>query len=275
MGSFYGYDFIFNGQSSTNYGIKISYFDASGQTNSSAGNEIDILQTYIPRRSTPYVYGRIMNKPLEFEVGFTSQYPIDAYQRSIIESWLLGQNSYLPLQILQDDLELVTYNVFFHKADNVYVGNLQGGMVLYATCDAPFGWGVPKTFTRTFSGNNIIDYDFVIYNDSNYNGYIYPNISFTLNTVGNDFTITNYSDICSGSSGSSLCRVFSFTDLLPDETITINNDLRTVASSTGLYRLDNFNSGWLRLVKGANRMNVHSGIGTFTITWRPPRTVGG
>jgi len=266
MGSFYAYDFMFDSVPSQTYNVKISYFSQSDPYGSPAGSDVEIIEKYVPRRYKPYEFGIKYPKMLEFDVEFTSADDITALDRNVIEKWLLGRSSFLPLQIIQDDLTATTYNVIFTGATNQYVGNTQKGMVLHARCDSPWAWGNPGYISRTYGGNNIVTDNFTLYNYSAHRDYVYPKITFTLNTVGNMFQITNFSDNN---------RVFSFTALSPNETITVDNDLQILQSSTGLFRMGNFNKNWLRLRDGKNSLNVYSGIGTFTITYDIAKKVGG
>jgi phage-related protein len=186
--------------------------------------------------------------------------------RRAIESWLLGHNTYKKLQIDQDDIANCYYNVIFTGASIKYVGNIMRGIVLSAECDAPWAWTFPKYLRYNFSGDQIKDFDFNFFNESDDNGYLYPITTFTLNSIGNSFQITNYSDDN---------RIFLLEGLQPNETITIDNCNKTITSSTGLYRLDAFNKNWLRLKKGNNLMHLTSGIGTFTMECSFPRAIGG
>ena len=158
------------------------------------------------------------------------------------------------------------FNCIFINPTPLYVGNVNRGFTATCRCDSAFAYSPLKTVTRTFTGDNIITYDFTIYNDSDNDDYLYPDISFALNTVGSSFSMTNSDDAN---------REFLFTGLQASEEIVINSEQQTVTSSTGLLRLANFNKHWLRLVPGINHLHVESGIGTFTINYYERIAIGG
>jgi hypothetical protein len=264
--SFYGKTFIFADIPSEFYNLKILDFEETGgKNNSPAGSDIQIMQKWVYRKPKTYHFGNYQNTPLEFTMTVGSIDPISGIDRGRISKWLLGRGSYLPLSICQDDISNVYYNVICTSAENIYVGNVQRGMKLHFTCDSPFAWEFPRNVTYNFSGNEIKNFNFNFYNSSEDSGYLYPIVEFTLNSIGNSMIITNLNDNN---------RVFSFTGIQPLETITIDNYLQTVTSSTGLLRLSNFNKQWLRLVPNLNVLNVVSGIGILKITYSFARKIG-
>jgi hypothetical protein len=264
--SFYGKVFLFDNIPSEFYNLKILDFEESGgKNNSPAGSDVQIMQKWIYRKPKTYHFGNYHNTPLEFNLMVGAIDPISGIDRGRISKWLLGRGSYLKLQIVQDDISNVYYNVICTSAENIYVGNVQRGMKLHFVCDSPWGYEFPRTLSYSFAGNEIKNFTFDFYNSSEDGGYLYPIVEFQLNTIGNSMTITNYDDND---------RVFSFTGCEPLETITIDNYLQTVTSSTGLLRLTNFNKNWFRLVPGRNNLRVVSGIGTLDITYSFARKIG-
>jgi hypothetical protein len=206
-----------------------------------------------------------MSSGLEFDMTLISANPIDGSTRSAIHKLFLGKDGYKKLQIVQDDISDVIFDTIFTSATNKFVGNVQRGITLHGKCNSPYQRTATKELTYSFDGNNVVNQDIEFYNQSDNSDYIYPIVEFELNSVGNFFQLTNITDDN---------RIFLFTDLLPNETITVDNFHQTVVSDTGLTRLSRFNKNFFRLRSGYNKLNVQSGIGTFTMTYQLVRNIG-
>lgn len=261
---YFGSEFIFNYKSSTDFDLRILDFETSGVQNSPAGAETTIVQKWVYRKQKPYHFGNIRNTPLEINLTVGSLDPIAGYDRSEIETWLLGQNSYLPLQIVQEDLSNVYYNIIFDKAENVYVANMHQGVRLHGICDSPWAWEFPITITKTYVAPANESWNF--YNSSDDNDYLYPIIVFTTSGIGNSFSLTNTSDSN---------RIFSFTGISAGETITVDCNKQTIVSSTGLLRMPTFNKKFFRLIPGMNTITISGGISSMTMTYQNCRKIGG
>jgi len=263
--AFYGAEVIYDNVPSSVYDLRIMDFRTNGDVDSPAGSEMEIFEKYIYRKPKSFYYGRTQNTPLNFDLTLASKDPIDAITRSAIQRTFLGRDSYKDFQIVQDDLMLIKFETIFTSAENKYIGNVQRGITLHGQCNSAYGFTYPKIVTQTFGGNALVDYNFNIYNNSDNNDYIYPEVEFTLNSVGDDFQITNITDNN---------RIFLFSDLQPNETITVDNYRQSITSSTSLLRLSAFNKKWFRLLPANNQLNIKSGIGTFTITYSEMKSVG-
>jgi len=204
--------------------------------------------------------------PLTFtlEIGYSDF--VSAIDRSNVEKWLLGQNTYKKFQVDQDDVAEIFWNVIFTSAEIIYVGRKQIGMLLYAQADAPWGFTFPRDLNYNFPVAATQNFNIDFYNSSDNNNYLYPAVEFVLNSLGNNFIITNITDDN---------REFTFTGLSPNETITVDNDLKVLSSSTGLHRLSYFNKNWLRFLPGLNQLNVLGAIEDLTFTYQFARAVGG
>lgn len=264
--SFYSLDFEFCDVPSQMYGLKIVNFDAGGLFASAGSSDITIYTQKTIRKAKQMYLGRSQDIPLTFPLNFATKNALTGMERSVISSWLFGRNGYQKLKIIQDDLNGAWFNCFLTKPEPYYVGNVNIGFKTVVVCDSPFAYSPLITKTQTFTGNNVISYDFTLYNGSADDDYLYPNITFELNTVGNSFSIINLDDDD---------REFLFTDLQASEIITVDNDRQILSSNTDLLRLDNFNLNWLRLLPKANRLHIESGIGKFTITYYESLKIGG
>jgi phage-related protein len=263
--SFYGSSFIFDGIQSELYDLRIYNFEISDPTESPSGAEATIREQWLYRREVPYFYGRFFEVPLEFDFTVGSFSPIDGEARHSITSWLLGRSTYLPLQIVQDDIENVFFNVIFTISPKRYVGNLNYSISLHARCDRPWAIQYPQTFSKTYTDNEVND---VVnyYNASAYNGYNKPTITFQMNNNGGYFSLLNYNDND---------RIFRFDSLSPAETITVDNDRGIITSSLGLKRLSSFNKNFFRLIQGTNSIFVSGNIANLSIDSVFAKGIGG
>ena len=273
MAQFYSYDFEFDNLPSQNFGLKIVNFDAGGLYSGVGSSDPTIHTQKVLRQDKVYDLGVSQDQVLSFPLIFASENPISGEDRNIISNWLFGRSSRKVLKIIQDDLNGAWFNVFLTKPEPYYIGNINYGFKCVVQCDSAFAYSPQKTVTKTYTGNNVITDNIVIYNNSSNDDYLYPNISFSLNAVGNSFSIKNYDDV-DISSGSPVVRDFFFSGLQANETVNINGDTKTIVSSTGLRRLANFNKKWFRLLPRANHLYIESGIGTFTIQYFERAKIG-
>jgi len=274
LSQFTTYDFEFAGISSQTFNLKIVNFDSGGLYSGVGSSDPTIHTQKVYRQDKVFDLGVSQDQVLSFPLIFASSNPIAGMDRNIISNWLFGRSSRQKLKIIQDDLGGAWFNVFLTKPEPYYVGNVNVGFKCIVQCDSPFAYSPLRTETRTYTGNNVITDDIVIYNKSSNDDYLYTDISFSLNAVGNSFSITNLDDV-ETISGSSVAREFLFSGLLANEEIEINGDTKTIISSTGLRRLDKFNKKWFRLVPRANHLHIESGIGTFTIEYYERNKIGG
>lgn len=263
--AFYGAEVIYDGVPSSLYDLRIMDFDTSGEKDSPAGSEMTIYEKYIYRKSKAFYFGKTQNTPLEFDLTLGSKNPIDAVTRSAIQKLFLGRATYLPFQVVQDDAQSLVFYTLFTSATNKYVGNVQYSITLHGHCDSAYARTFPQTLTYSFSGNNVVNFDFNFYNQSDDSEYLKPIITFSLNSVGNFFQLTNITDNN---------RIFLFSDIQPNEEIVVDNYRETISSSTGLVRLGNFNKKFFRLKPNNNELNIQSGIGDFSMTYTLNKNVG-
>lgn len=258
--SFYGYDFVFNQIASENFGLKILSFDSPGVVDTSFGASVDIIEDTINRRFKPFFYGTRYNTQLEFEFTFGCEKELDAYDRQAIGRWLFGKQGYSWLMIDQKDLEGLFFNVIFTDPKVKSVGNLAYAFTCTARLDSPFAWSDEFTYTNNITDSQIVN----INNISDFNGYIYPKIIYTLGSSATGFSIINTSDNN---------REFSVLGCTQNEVLTIDCDLGVITSSLDINRLGKTNYKFLRLVPGWNTLQV-TGTGIFNTIIRFPKAIG-
>jgi phage-related protein len=264
--NFKGLEFIFDGKTSDSYGLKI-YNNGTGSSDGNAGDEIEVFEKFIYRNSKAIYFGRTQNTPLEFDLLVGSLTEIDNFQRRAIKRWLMGRSGYLPLCIVQDDMSNVIYYVMVTSMKETFYGNLNYALELHIKANGPFAYTSPQITPYSYSGSAVTSTTLYYDNISDDSDYLKPILSFKMNGIGTNFSITNVTDAN---------RVFSFTDILPYETITVDNYKEEIVSDTGLTnRVSKFNKKFFRLKPGINQLNIVGGISNLTITSEFPIKVGG
>ena len=267
MSSFYGSELLFDGVSSLEFDLRISNFESGGTSEGSAGSESDLVQKYIYRRTSPYYYGRLLHKPLEFNItmsNFDSKF--NAIDRDLVERWLLGRSGYKKLMIVQEDMTSISFNAFVDKASIKYVGNIAVGITANIKCKEPWGFSPQQTLTKSYGGsaNETISF----YNDSSNDDYLYPYITFTTaGAITGNVSIKNISENN---------RAMIFSSLLsPNIIYTVDCDKQIVTSQDGSLILGGFNKTFFRLIPKMNNINISGPITLFNMTYQFARKIGG
>ena len=271
--SFGGLDFIFDGQYSENYGLKIMSINGSSLiSDASAGCGIEVFSDWVYRNPSAYHQGIAQNEPLEFDIEFVSEDELPGIMRSKISKWLFGRMNYCKLQIVQRDLQDIYFNCHLIDPQLTYVGNYCHGIKCKVQCDAPWAWQNEKSYVISPAEEDMTDaisYVWRHYNDSDDTDYTYPVLEFKMKNrvVGEGrCSIVNEDDND---------REFLFSKLQPNEIITVDCRHQSIESSTGLLRSENFNKKFLRLVSGVNRLKLTGEFEYLKMTYKNARKVGG
>lgn len=263
--SFNGKEIIFGGVPSGYYNLYLSTPDGE-ENEKQAGSYLEPIVQELFRRPVPYLLGVRYTPVLEFDLALNTPDEMDAKMAQLALRWCTGTTTYSPLRILQDDLSDVHFNCLITNAMLHRVGNSIRGLRLHVRCDSQWAWETDRTVSQTKPDNWVGGISFSIYNQTDYKGYSYPIVSFTTAKSGvGDIYITNSADPN---------RAFEFTDLDYAETITVNNDIKTISSDKSLFRLGNFNKKWFRLLPGLNTIDVTGNIYSVSITYKTPRMIG-
>lgn len=252
--SFYARDFIYDSVISSEYGLRIS---SDGDSSSLAGATVQLETQEIYRKVKPYLLGVKQSPVLTIPIYITVPIELSAMESSVISKWLFGRTNYKKLQIVQPDMEYVYYNCIFTEPTIEKIGNIIRGYHASIVCDSPFAWEFPKTVTYSYPNGYYVYETINIYNMSDNDDYTYPNITFTMNDFGGAISIINESDSN---------RESEFTGLSSLEEITINNDIQTISSSTGLNRLPSFNYKWMRYVPKINKLKIEGNVSSISFT---------
>ena len=269
MPSFHAFDFIYDDVPSQRFDLKIINFEDGGLFQGVGSSNVEIYTQRVLRKAKPYYLGRSQQPVLEFPLTFGTDSEISALDRDLISRWLFGRDGYKKLYILQDDLNGAYFNCFLTNPTPLYIGNMNFAFQCNVVCDSPFAYSFLNITSGSYTGTTSATIE--IYNNSSEEEYLYPEISFKLNTLGSSFSLTNTTDSN---------RVFGFglssgSPLIPSEEIYVNNDLQIITSSTGLRRVSHFNKNWLRLLPKLNTLTLSASLSWLTIYYRNKIKIGG
>ena len=273
--SFGGLDFIFDGQYSENYGLKIMSIGSSSVTSdASAGCGIDIFTDWVYRNPSAYHQGVAQNKPLEFDIEFVSEDELPGIMRSKISKWLFGRMGFCKLQIVQRDLQDIYFNCHLIDPQLTYIANYCHGIKCKVQCDAPWAWQIEKEYVAKPDA----DGSWRHYNDSDDTDYTYPIIEFQLDdNAGGFFSIVNEDDNNREFRMDKKCdeKGNVIASLRANEKIIIDCRNQLIESDSGFLRSDCFNKKFFRLVPGANNLKFDGNFKYFKMRYNNARKVGG
>jgi phage-related protein len=268
--AFYAKHFIFDGVPSEFYGLQITCENlrrTAVEIVTPAGVDVKLYTQEVYHRPVPYLFGVQQTPILELDIDLNVPYEQSAQEAELASRWLYGRQTYKKLQICQPDMRNVYFNGIFVKPELQKAGNIIRGSGGTFTCDAPWAWEFPKTYTYNFTGYDMNE-TIAINNTSDNTFYTYPTIEITMNVFGGDVSIVNSAEPT---------RIFNFVGLDMNEVLTINNDLQTITSSENVLRLSNFinPSSWLRYVQGNNKLTISGNVKTIKLTHQNARKIAG
>lgn len=267
---YFTYDGVFSGI----YGLMLADFDDSSVIETAAFSPV--LYANKPVSLPRFYHGGIVYESVpQHQFSIVSQYPISDVIRREVLSWLVGRREFKPLKIHQPDLDAYEYRCVFTDIQIIYVNGHCHGFRLTANFDSPYQHGEPVTTEElTVSGSQTIQ---LINQSDILDDYVYPTIKFKASTASTldaeavawarsqkGVEVGNY-DICVINETDSTSRRFIFAGLMPNEVITVDNEIKHISSNISGEKLTNFNKNWLRLRQGENLLNI-SMNGTVEIT---------
>lgn len=266
--AFWAHSFLYDGIPSDKFELFIVSQGNSGIVQATGSGSVQLYTEAVYRRIKPYLYGVQQTPALTFNLSFASLKPICAEKQALIQTWLLGQQTYKKLRIIQPDYQDVYFNCIMTNPTFNCVGNFAYSMSCTVTCDSPFAWEEPRTITKK---NIVGQQTFELNNTSNLNDYVYPKLKFVLSNTSNGFTLTNNSLKYANGQPESC----SMTNLAPGETIEINCEYGIVTSDRGISRYQNFSGTFFRMKPFINNISIGNDLDQFQITYQNARRVSG
>lgn len=267
MSAYQGYYFSYDGVASQKYGLKIVLLD-SMSLYYEGGSSMEITKDKTARANRYELLGSNPNDVLTFELTVAtddSQTPINEVLARRIKTWLFGSLGYKKLVIFSEYYHNVYFNCILNNPQDIVI-NGNTGWKFTVECDSGGAWEQKRSKTYNITTPQTITFN----NISGDNDYLYPNISFTttstIQTNGSTVNIINHTanDYTS-----------TFTELLPNETITIDGETKVITSNLTTLRSSNFNKNFVRFIRGTNVLECTGDISTLTIEWENFKRLGG
>lgn len=257
-------NFIFNGQSSKDFGvICVKFGTQSGEKITSGGNETELNIGKTPKSNDFYIIDQQYSNPLSFsfQIINTNQKSITSVEERMLNKWLLKRGQYFDFKIDDDRFRNIVFQVNISNPKLIEVGEVYG-MEYTVTCKNSYG--LTPTITKQFNVTSP-NQEIRVYVDTDEDDYIYPDLVITKNTNGN-LSITNAADVPN--------RVFTINNLVNNEIITINGSLPDIKTSVSSHAVWNdFSKYWIRLTDGVNILTVSSTC-SISISFKEVRKVG-
>lgn len=250
--AFEGYEFIFDGVPCSKYDLILCNIESNKQSENikltSAGK---LITDRTLKKPSSILYGAEKNEPLTFNLVFVASpermennQPFDRFELQVITSWLSGHNNWKWLKIIQPDLETIRYKCLITDLTEITFGSYPWALGCTVTCDSPYGY-MNQTEKSIVIGANRTH--FLFRNRSSSNEVYYPKLEITMG-VSRNIEITN---------SSNKNNILKFTDLPTSvHRIVIDNEKQLIQNDSGLNIYNNFNFGWLGLVRGDNDISV-------------------
>ena len=170
-------DFIFNGQSLSDYGFIIGSFGDDGTVTPGG---ISYTMTNVPSNDRKYISSMKYDSTIEFTFSIVKYdcnvnhiEPVDRYEDSAIHKWL-EREGFHSLSFCQDDYENIHYNAYISISPKIIAGRTYG-YDLQVTTDNVYAYD----FECEYDFNVEADIEYSIITSSDKCGYIYPKIVIT------------------------------------------------------------------------------------------------
>ncbi len=262
-------EFIFNGQSSKEYGVMICSFN--GETSVSVG-EIEVTTILAPNKNEHDYYDTIMSGVLSWNFSIIKNNCFDqndsyfsADEERHIVKWLMGERGYKELLFIQDGYENIYYKAYFQITPH-QIGGRTVGYDLTATANASYGYTMEYNRVDYFQDENENFKPIQIQINNDIRTKLYPYITIE-NMSGDTIEIIN-SDI----HGNEICKSIFYNMNMSKNDLILMDSYNDIIQ--GLDNASSFNYGFLYLVDGMNVLTCNANTNVkFTISYREIRKV--
>lgn len=269
-------NFEYAGEKLSDYGMILCKFDSSGGIETvSSGSDITFNQIALNRGSRFFIGSSTYESPLTttFQIcknpctaKTQDEMAISSAEISALQRWLCRKNQYHKFKINKEGFEHIYWNATF-STKQIELNGQVIGMELTLYADAPFAYMDEITVIEDCSNSLTFD----LYDISDEEGYIYPDMEIKINESG-DFRLENNLD------KESTGRFLLIKNCIEGEVITINGKSHTINSSMSHNNITNdFNYCFPRIINSyiENKNTFTSNLKCIiTFTYSPIRKVG-
>lgn len=157
--AYFGCQFVFDDIPSWEYGLVI--YDLGGANeDGDFATPGTIVEDRISSRYAPLHYGVNRNEPLKFQLHFGADPRavdkrewLDRWEIDAIASWLTEHDNYKYLEIYQQDMDVIRYKCIITDLTYSSYGKYPWAFTCEVTCDSPYAYLVPETYTHTFTAS--------------------------------------------------------------------------------------------------------------------------
>lgn len=241
----YATDFEYNGTLLSSLGYMICSFDGSSNGNVSAGSDITFNMISPNRNSKFRIYSS------KYESSYTTTFSICKNIESMssvnqdeqylstndiseLHKWLC-RKSFKKFKAHQDGYEDIFWNGVF-TSEQYLINGRTAGLTLTLITDAPFAYQEPEK-ESTYDFYLAKDVPFEIYDTSDEEGFIHPNLTITVLEPGT-FTLSNSMD-------NKIMRIYNCSE---NEVITIDGENLIISSTMQNHITSDFNYYYPKIV---------------------------
>lgn len=234
--------FTYNGIHSSTMGVLNARVD-SGLFQEKFLPSRELREESIRGKDKPYFMGYDLS-PFEFPLTLFVE-DLDRNKRRLLSRWLMV-DYHKPL-IFDGNEDRIFYCMYVGDIEHFHNGLNQGYINLTMRCNSPFSY-TPIYSTNVYDLSNNIpegyEINFENYGDTICEPYIY------LEKIGDgDISIINLSD------GG---REFKMSNLMNGDELEIDNEVKSIETNvSGVFRYENHNNTYFRLLRGMNRLKVY------------------
>lgn len=244
--------------------------------------DTSIIEEKISGRDIPYFYGTDIS-PLEFEITFAINDPIDLDDLKILVSKLLYYKTYKPItfgEIVDSSYVAKTpvyYVVFTGQPKFEYTAlddKVVGYFTLNARCNAPYGFYEAPQVTITIDGSN----NATIINYGDDDAYIDILLTKGTGNLTSSYFIKNYKTEADRTNNVNLFSSLSFNSdgtasIYANEIITFNSNLRTFTSNNQNNIYDRWDLDYLKIFPGINYIKFSTNTVQCKVTVKAPQYI--
>lgn len=238
----YAIDFEFDGKRLSDFGCILTTFDGLKSDVVPSGGSITFSTEKALSSDKYNIYSSGYDSPFTAEFSICKN-PCDSINSdnieftprevSAIQRWLCRNNEYCKFKLLEDGYEGIYWNGYFNSQQYI-LGSKIIGFSLIFTADSPYAYldDIKLHFT------NSANIGFLVDSKSDKEGYIYPDLTITLNSGGN-FSLTNNRDN----------KITIINNCSQGEVITIHGEQLLISSSDNNHDLSaDFNYSFPRII---------------------------
>lgn len=254
-----GVDFIYNGISSQEFGLKIA--SGFGSTTRSGNVETrEIITSYNPSNKTFGFHGIKYSSPSTFDLIIYKEDGtfINVDEERQLKKWLLT-SKYNWLSINQDSLNAISYFCIATQCSILDVGTYSGGMLVAFQNDSTGAWSNINTKQYSVIGTQ----NFKLYMDTDYDDeLILPIITITATSNGS-ISIKNVTRD----------ETVAIGNCVSDEVIILDSFSGKINTTSGSLLINRWNKRYLKLQDGYNEILLNGNF-NLTLQYRQQVRVG-